>query len=135
MSLSRFRAPLILSALILFVGVFAGGKLGLYAAIPYFDKVMHFSGGIAAAWLAWVFLRDDIAPLQKWKQALIVVSVAALISVFWEFAEYASNFTEHAFPWFYRYLHSGNLADTITDLVCDLAGAFVFSAWALRKRA
>lgn len=130
----RLRAPLLFCALVLFTGVFAGSKLGLYDAVPHFDKVMHLSGGLAAAWLALSLMRGDITLMRPWKQKLVIVSVAALISVFWEFAEYASNFTQHTFPGFYMYLHSGNLADTIGDLVCDLVGATAFALFALKRR-
>ncbi len=129
----RTRYPLLFSALVLFVGLFIGSEWGFYSAYPSFDKLLHFAGGLAMAWLALALLQDDIVHLPAWKQVLIVVSVAAFIGVVWEFAEYVSGFTKESIPLLYRYFRGGDLADTLGDLLADIIGGSVFAFWALYK--
>ena len=129
----RTFTPVLAGLVLLSVGVFFGEIWGWYDNIAHFDKVLHFSGGVIAAWFILTLFQNDVVRLSWWKQALILVGITTLIGVVWEWAEYASNFTQRTYPWWYHYFHGGDLADTIGDLVADVAGAFSFSLWVLRK--
>ena len=127
------RTPLLFGLIVIAIGIFFGEYFGLYDHIPHFDKILHLTGGIIAGWLAFAFLHDDIRKAPRSRQALIVVGMACLIGVLWEFAEYAGNFTRHTYPLLYHYFHGGNLADTLGDLVADISGATLFAFWALYR--
>jgi hypothetical protein len=115
--------PLAFGLFVLFTGVFAGQHWGLYERIPHLDDLLHLSGGLAVAWMLWAALDRSLAPLPRHLQALFIVAATCLVGVLWEFAEYVSNFAP---LWWYRYLHSGDLADTMADLLADLLGAAAF---------
>lgn len=129
----RTTTPVLFGCLVLLTGLFVGEYWGLYAFIPHFDKVMHISGGLAVAWMAMALLQSDIEGLAAWKQALIIVSVTSLIGILWEFAEYGSNSIRYTHPVWYHYFHSGDLADTVGDLIADLTGGAAFILGALYK--
>lgn len=115
------------------MGVFVAEYWQLYAMIPEFDSLMHVLGGIAVAWMTLALLQNDIQRLSALKQLLIIVSVTALVGVFWECAEYISGFTKNSYPLLYHYFHGGGLADTLLDLVADLVGGTFLALWALWK--
>ena len=129
----RTRFPLVFGLFILLVGIFIGERFGLYYRFAHFDKVMHILGGLAVAWMVMSILQNDISRMSMAKQAMIIISVTCMVGVLWEFAEYLSNFTRYSYPWWYHYYHGGDLADTLGDLIADIGGAVLFSAWALWK--
>lgn len=129
----RTRTPLLFSALILFLGLFAGSEWGFYSAYPSFDKILHVAGGLAMAWLALALLQNDITHLPAWKQFLIVISVATFVGVVWELAEYLSGFSRESIPLLFRYFSGGDLVDTLGDLFADIVGGSAFALWALYK--
>jgi hypothetical protein len=129
----NLTAPLVFSLAVLLFGVFISQQFGLYAAWDQFDTFMHFIGGIAAAWLALALMQADIVRMAPWKQVLVLVSLAALAAVLWEFAEYMAGFGRDVVPWLWSWFHGGDLADTMLDLTAGLAGALLFSLWALRR--
>lgn len=129
----RATAPVIIGLLLIGTSVFVGEQLRIYYAIPYFDKMLHLLGGVAVAWFALAFIQKDIAPITIWKQLIIVVGIATLIGVVWEWAEYGSNFTKHSVPLWYHYFHGGSIADTLGDLAADILGATIFSGWAIMR--
>lgn len=127
------RYPVMAGIALIFTALYVGEYYGLYYAIPYFDKIMHAVGGAVAAWFALALMQDEVTHMAWWKQALIFISVAALIGVVWEWAEHLANYTRTSYPLFYKYFSGGDLADTLGDLVADTLGAVVATVVALRK--
>ena len=118
---------------LLFIGIGIGERYGLYYRIANFDKLLHLTGGIIAAWFVLALLQDELVRMTAWKQILILVGITAFIGVMWEWAEFISNFTQYTNPTWYHYFHGGDLGDTLGDLLADTAGAIFFALWALRK--
>ncbi len=129
----RTVTPVIVGTALIFFGIFVCEKLGLYYALPGFDKVLHVIGGIVAAWFVLAIFQQEVAHMVSWKQACIFVGIALFIGVAWEWLEYVSNFTRATVPWWYHYFHGGDLADTLGDLLADTIGAALLTLWALRK--
>ena len=129
----RTRWPIILGLAILFVGIFAGERWGLYYRFGNFDKVLHTLGGLTVAWMALALFQGDITHLPWYRQFLLIVGQVILVGVIWEFAEFAANSTRYSMPTLYHYFHGGDLADTIGDLAADLGGGAIFVLWALYK--
>jgi uncharacterized membrane protein YjdF len=129
----RTRIPLIVGCSVIFLGIFVAEWIGLYTELPGVDKLFHFAGGFIVAWFALALLQDDIMPLSSWRQALILTSVACLIGVVWEFAEYTATLARTAHPLVYQYFHGGDLTDTLGDILADILGGFAFSVGALYK--
>lgn len=128
----RIRTPVAIGFVLVVGGIFVSEGLSLYT-IPWFDKVMHTAGGIVAAWFALALLQNEITRMRAWKQIIIILGVAMLIGVVWEWAEYAATLSRTDLPWVYRWFHGGDLADTLGDLIADTGGAILMLIWALRK--
>lgn len=83
------------------------------------DFWMHFSGGLAAAYLAW----HGLVCFEKWLgrvtlagRCLFSFALACTIGVFWEFAELASDV--------FRGTHiQQSIHETMRDLIADACGA------------
>ena len=83
------------------------------------DFCMHFSGGMAAAYLSWHAL-EHLAPwigtLTRAGRILFAFAGALTIGVFWEFAELASDV--------FRGTHiQHDVRETMGDLIADACGA------------
>ncbi len=129
----RTFTPLLSGIIVLAVGIFFGVWWGLYDSIPHFDKMVHVAGGVVAAWLALALMQREVTHMAAWKQALIFVGITSLVGVVWEWAEFASNYTQFTHPTWYFYFHGGDLADTMIDLAADIIGALLLTGWALYK--
>ncbi len=95
-----------------------------YTAYWWSDSVVHFLGGAASAYFFFVFLshlnhRGALWIRSRWLWFFLVISCTMLVSVLWEFFEYADTFMRIFVknPEFMTYF------DTITDLFYDLVGA------------
>lgn len=121
------RSSLYAAAVVLFLGIVPGEMFSLYERIPYFDKVLHFTGGFVLAMILTLLLYREQKTMSPYAFTLLVVSTATLIGVLWEHAEFLSGyFTQNHFPLIYRYFHGGNLRDTLGDLALDILGALTF---------
>ena len=129
----RTFTPFITGLIVLAVGIFFGVWWGLYDAIPYFDKAVHITGGVVAAWFVLALMQREITHMDAWKQMLIFTGITALVGVVWEWAEFASNYAQYSHPTWHFYFHGGDLADTMIDLAADVIGALLFTGWALYK--
>ncbi|MBL9129556.1 MAG: hypothetical protein JNG86_00040 [Verrucomicrobiaceae bacterium] len=97
------------------------------------DFWMHFSGGLAAAYLAWhaaTCFEYWIGTLTRTGRVLFSFSAACTIGVFWEFAELASDVL--------RGTHiQHDLHETMRDLIADACGAAItltLMAWKSRTQ-
>lgn len=120
----HLHAPLVILFVIFVLGVFVTGATNLYDIVPWFDKLMHLTGGAAIAWLAHRHFshraQGNHNPLHTWA----ILGVVAVVGIAWEVAEHTSSiFGEVYWPSIYAYFHGGDLTDTLADLVLDLAGA------------
>lgn len=83
------------------------------------DFWMHFSGGLAAAYLAW----HGLVRFERWLghvtlagRCVFSFALACTIGVFWEFAELASDV--------FRGTHiQQSIHETMRDLIADACGA------------
>jgi len=96
----------------------AVGSLWLYNATGWFDKIVHFLGGI---WLALVL----IASSKKFSPFEIVFAVF-VAAVLWEDFEGALNWYAVAAYGFTTPV-GGGITDTILDVVFGTLGAFITS--------
>lgn len=131
---SRYLYPVIVGVLGLFLGVIVSSYLHLYTLIPHFDKLMHAFEGFIVAWFFSIFYTTSLSHLSGSQRLILLVAMAGLVGILWEFAEYASSvLTPNHFPGFYGYFHGGNLPDTLIDLLADLFGGLLFFVWFIRK--
>lgn len=126
-ALRPYYRPLFASFVLLFIGVFIFVEYKLELVIPQSDKILHIIGGIISAWLVYIHYRHIHVHIELPHLRLLIVAGVALIGVIWEFAEYLSGtYGTLISPLLYKYLHGGNLTDTLGDLAADLLGAFIF---------
>ncbi|QQG46045.1 MAG: hypothetical protein HYY55_03730 [Candidatus Niyogibacteria bacterium] len=125
----------LIALLVLMLAIHAaavGGLLGY--GLWWLDIVLHFLGGIWLAVLAFWFLFEykefpsDFLP--KWLLGLGLISFVMLGGVFWEFFEFSWDYFI-ARP-YGAILAQPDLADTMSDLFFDFAGAVVAAAYFLR---
>jgi hypothetical protein len=100
---------------------------------PYVDPVMHFSGGVAAAY----FFRKvgELAPealgaLTEDARDLLSFGLTCSIALFWEIAEFSSD------TFLGTNVQTSN-ANTMRDLILGVVGALVFLTFrrfSLRKK-
>jgi hypothetical protein len=109
--------------------VFISRVLNGYILYPPLDIPMHFFGGVAMAYfLAKSFAglpEGAVAPaLRPLAEFVVVLSLTATASVFWEFAEFTSDtlFGTHA---------QVDLDDTLLDMALGIAGgaSYLLAVW------
>jgi uncharacterized membrane protein YjdF len=108
-------------------------KTGVYDVWPWFDSVMHFSGGIAIAMMAYAAwdmrlglyeqrVMDSIPVLIK---VIAVIGFVSFIGIVWEWHEFLRDYIRlqelisfvPAQP---------SIADTMKDLFLDILGAALY---------
>src|SRR3989344_6552716 len=108
-----------------------------YLIYPWFDQVLHFSGGFFMAILLSIYLKDHLLDSSKLKNTLIILGVVSFMGITWEFAEYIANVIIS--PIVYNLFavktyFMGDLSDTINDLLMDILGAGLFSFILILRR-
>jgi hypothetical protein len=96
----------------------------IYIAYPVLDIPMHFLGGIVIAYFFWQSLCSALklnlagqpSPLL---QAVLIVALTGLATIFWEFAEWSWDFLFDASA-------QGGLDDTMLDMLMGLLGGSLF---------
>jgi len=99
---------------------------GLYFTYTWFDSPMHLAGGAAIGISAFYFLKYYIPDLTAWILVILIISLAGLAAVGWEFFEFALDYKFHS-------QHQPGLIDTMKDLYFGLVGASI-SAFMLIKK-
>lgn len=123
----KFKAPIFTGLIIIFIAVFPTEWFNLYD-VKYFDKLMHFSGGVISAWFFSIFLRKELVVSSKFRATIIIVSIAGLTGILWEFAEYVSiAYVSQIAPTIAQYVFIGDLTDTLGDILVDLTGGLSFA--------
>lgn len=132
-NMSRGYFPVTMLAIVLFIGIVLTGKYNLYTYFTSLDKILHFLGGFALAWLwHWLF-HHQTARLSFSARLSFILGGVAIIGVGWEIAEFLANRSKDVWPVFYHYFHGGGLGDTLADMVSNLGGAFIYSLSLGRK--
>ena len=126
--MKKFIYPIVFGLLILIAGIFVSEAYNLYYLIPPIDKLYHFLGGFALAWLFYSYLAADIFNFSKFKRILAIVSIVCLIGVFWEYAERLSTiYSPQHLPVLYHWFHGGDLNDTLLYILADITGGLFFA--------
>lgn len=102
-----------------------GGWLGHE---PVVDPIMHFSGGVAAAFFFWessIRGRRYVGDLSPLALALLSFGMASALAVGWELCEFVVDEVRGT------NIQRG-VANTMRDLALGLAGAFLFSVTWMR---
>jgi len=113
---------------LLVLGVWAlCDSLGVYRAVPWFDKPTHLMGGVAICY----FFYGCASRAQRWigeipeaAMAVLCIGLTALAAIGWEFYEFAMD------ALFSTRLNNG-VADTLGDLFCGVAGGAWYAARAV----
>ncbi len=120
---NRFLVKLVIPPLAVLVIHIIATVIGWYEAIWYFDKPMHFIGGIAIAISAYYLIAyfEQAGKLQiSWKplRILAITSIVALSAVSWEFMEFYLDSISYS-------VMQPSVRDTITDLVMGVLGGMI----------
>ena len=112
--------------------VLAAKVIHLYRTHPSADIPMHIAGGAAIAFLFWSMATrasavEAIGRINKFGLCLLVFGLVGTTTVFWEFAEYASDL------WFHTGAQSG-LPDTLGDMFFGIVGGAVFLVVAAMRK-
>ena len=112
-------------AINLIMNFFWGWSDALDNQYPWFDIALHFLGGLGVYLVIQPYFSKSLAKVPSWQHALFLISVTILVGVLWEFAESFGTQVMRLRGSSIRL--SGDLADTITDLLMDLLGGVVGS--------
>jgi hypothetical protein len=89
---------------------------------PYVDPVMHFSGGMAAAYFfrkVSMMGNEVLGELTDFSRNLLSFGLTCSVALFWEIAEFSSD------TFLGTNVQKSN-ADTMHDLILGVAGALIF---------
>ncbi|KKT87180.1 MAG: hypothetical protein A3J46_00170 [Candidatus Yanofskybacteria bacterium RIFCSPHIGHO2_02_FULL_41_11] len=130
----RYLRPLICGLIVIIIGSVLATNFHIYSSIVHFDKVLHVSGGLVAAWFFGVIWGSKLSGFSNFEKFLILISLAALIGWVWELMEFIVSASWLAeFPTLHRYIYGGNLIDTIGDLPADIFGASLFALFYISR--
>ena len=109
-----------------FFAHFLGSILNFYDTVNHYDKLIHFSSGIAVSFLA-LYLLINFKKYNSKKvlfNVLFIISFVLMIAAFWEFFEYSVDivFKKDA----QKVLETG-VDDTMGDMIAAFVGAILFN--------
>lgn len=121
MMFSKREQISIFSTALLFLITFVLAKFGFFEIFPRFDNVAHFLGGFFLALFFIDYFRKALmAERRLLGDILIIVGASLIIGVFWEIFEFVLTVSQDYTNITFR---MGDLADTLKDLLVDMAGA------------
>lgn len=123
--LTRSYKPFLVGVIVLFVAIVVAKDFGWYDQFFLMDKVFHVLGGAIVAWFAWSLWAKKMKADSWWVRLIFFVGVVALVGLAWEWLEYLSSISGNAA--LIAYIHIGDLADTLKDLLADMVGGSVAS--------
>ncbi|MGN1062433.1 MAG: DUF2238 domain-containing protein [Candidatus Scatosoma sp.] len=130
----RFNFTVLLSFDIFVVcALHIGSIWDVYSLGFYFDKVVHFASGVIAALIAYsIFTASKNNSLSPLWTFILVFAVSMAIGGIWEIGEFTVDgiFGDNS-QQYMGFTERMALMDTMTDLICDCAGAIVGSIGAL----
>lgn len=126
--LTKVRLPALLQftfVAFVFLSMFSGEVLDMYALFWPWDDIIHFSSGILIGLGAVVWLTALVTSLKKvniprWLQSLFVFFVVAAVIMAWELVEFTSD-------QLFGTTSQGTLFDTMMDLVYGALGGAIIS--------
>ncbi len=119
------RYPISLVALILGIAVInvLAEMYYWYWTMRWFDRPMHFLGGVwlAASALWWVYERKGVIPPRFSRVLLVCVAAAFGIGALWELMQAGLGLETAG--------HVSRLGGTISDLLFDILGGVAAAVW------
>lgn len=93
---SKFASFFVFPIIVLFAHLIASRPLKLYMVFPNLDILSHFAGGLSIAYtssqiLAYLGKEKITAGLDQAVCLLLIFSLTATTTVFWEFAEFIAD--------------------------------------------
>ena len=102
-----------------FVVLHVLGMISLYANISWYDALLHGLGGAWIAHTTWLLSRQP--GTIKFRGALFILGMVALVGVSWEFLEFIYDKIAMSRSWELPLLQQ-SLSDTLSDLLMDILG-------------
>lgn len=121
---------------------FFGLYLGFYDKYPYYDDILHISGGIWLAMIIFPIILSLELTFSRQKMPTLITkvnfytfSVALTMGTMWEIFEFTSDLMFAGYPG-YRLAQEGSLFDTMMDLIYDSFGSVIgiWLFWKILKR-
>ena len=88
---------------------------------------MHTIGGVFIAVLAAMFFWSHIEHLGWRDSAVALLLIVLIIGLAWEYYEYIVQY-------FIKDVHLADINDSITDMMCDMFGGIIGTAFVLRAK-
>ena len=91
----KLTLPAFILGIVYAIGPALGHSYGLYYILPWWDELLHFTGGAVFALLGFEISRklckDKASEVSIWLIALFGLCFSIAISALWEFAEYGTD--------------------------------------------
>lgn len=96
-----------------------------YWTVPYYDKPVHFLGGLWVAMIvAYLFqIFSPAARPSKFLFFFLLIGLTMVVGFFWEVYELGADLFI-----FKKNIMQKTIVDTLTDLLADFGGAFIYSS-------
>ncbi len=125
MTKTKFLFLILFSSIVLYIYNLISIKLHLFFVSPILDSPSHTLGGFIVA-LVFSFVAFDIFKEKRTRFLNLYLFLGVLgVGILWEIFEVKYNIT---FPY-----KKGYWADTISDIFCDLLGAFIAYLYPIKK--
>lgn len=113
---------IIIGILIVLAANFLGLGFDWFEKFPWFDGLLHLSGGALMAMLFFWYFNPVRLQASSLNKAILAFSFVALVGVLWEFAEitFLNSFVANLYQ---SVKVEATLFDTLADLFLDLVGA------------
>ena len=115
---SYFILPVLFYLLHLFLDI----TFDIYTKFSWFDKLMHFSGGVILAFTFFPLLnylhKENYLVFNKFVKFVFTISLIISVAVFWEFYEFIIDY-------FFNVNWQPSVADTMGDLFFGMFGGIV----------
>ncbi|MDF9867711.1 hypothetical protein OKW22_001289 [Bacilli bacterium PM5-3] len=128
--------------LFILFAVFIGTGMKFYHIIIFWDKLLHISSAILLCAIGLsiaITLNKNNKEVNPLFIALFAFLFAATIGIFWEFHEFTfdylldMNMQRYLTPSGVELIGQSVLYDTMSDLLCNITGALIFTVYSLFK--
>lgn len=124
------RKKLFFYSAVLAVGIFLLNKFASvfywYSAMPQFDMIMHTLGGIFIAIWGSAILLPALKNTRPIVWTIVLSALVLIVGFLWEVFEFSVQGIMHLET-------LANIPDSLSDMVCDLFGGVIGSAFVIIK--
>ncbi|HEY0979802.1 MAG TPA: hypothetical protein VGE18_00105 [Candidatus Paceibacterota bacterium] len=99
-----------------------------YVSIQWYDMMMHALGGVFLAVFTAAFFYKHILEMNRYETFVTLLLAVMIVGGAWEYFEYAVQYV------FKGSMMLAEFPDSVSDMVCDMAGGMLGTYFVLRQK-